>query len=207
MSKAMLKTKVKHLATACEPHGFVLDGPFRLKRIVPHIDQFIEVQPGHDWLDGKFTCNLCWKHTADGVAAEDVYDHVVNVGWLVGKSELWMSHESKDDVEASYGQLKSLLLDTGVSFLDGIRDLRQMIEMYEDAERTSNPIETPTDPRSFFGVDEGWKHYNLAFAYKVLGDQDRAKNHFNIVVEQHSNQPFDWVKERRQKCSEALVST
>lgn len=207
MSKATLKTKVTHLAAACEPLGFVLDGPFRLKRSVPHIDQFIEIQPGHNWLDGKFTCNLCWKHTADGVAANDIYDHVVNVGWLTGHSESWMNHESKDDLEASYNQLKSLLLETAISFLDGIRDLGQMVEMYEDAEKTSDPVDAPTDPRSFFGIDEGWKHYNLAFAYKVLGYQDKAKTHFNIVLEKYSSQPFEWVHARRQKCNEALFST
>lgn len=206
MSSATLITRVNQLAAACEPLGFLLDGPFRLKRSVPHIDQFIEIQPGHDWLDGQYTCNLCWKYTADGIAADDVYDHAVNVGWLTGDSELWMNHESKD-VDKSDGQLESLLLEAGIPFLDRIRDLRRMIEMYEAADKTSDPAGSPTDPRLFFGVDAGWKHYNLAFAYKVLGDSAKAKTHFNIVLEQHSDEPFTWVGERRRKCAEALAST
>jgi tetratricopeptide (TPR) repeat protein len=207
MSKTTLKTTVMRLALTCEPFDFVQDGPFRLKRSVPHIDQCIEIQPGRDWLNGKFTCNLCWKHTADGITADDVYDHVVNVGWLAGKSESWMSHESKDALEVSFGHLKSQLLDAGIPFLDNVRNLREMLNKYEQAEKTITPIVAPTDPRAFFGIDEGWKHYNLGFAYKALGDNDKARDHFDVVLEQHSNQPFDWINDRRQRCSEARAST
>ena len=207
MSKSTLKAKVNQLAATCEPYGFLLDGPFRLKRCLANLDQFIEIQPGHEWLEGKFTCNLCWKHTADGVAADDVYDHVVNLGYLIGSSELWLSHKTKDDLAASYSHVENLLKETCIPFLDRLSDLRRMIEMYEEIEDASTPIEAPTDARSFFGVDEGWMHYNLGFAYKMLGNQDKATAHLSLVIERHSDQPFDWVRNRQQKCKEALVST
>ncbi len=205
MSKATLKTKVKNLANELESAGFVQDGPFRLKRSLEHIDQFVELQPGHEWLEGKFTCNLCWKITAGVQLVEGVYDYCVRIGFLVGETDLWFSHETRDELASSYEQVASILREKGLPYLDSISDLKRMVELYESASTgTSLPPDVPTNPLSYFGMDEGWKHYNLGFAYKVLGISEKANEHFAVVVDQHSREPFDWVQDRRQACEKAL---
>ena len=132
MSIATLKTRITRLAQTLN-HGFALDGAFRLRRKLPYIDQFIEIQPGGGSLDGMFTCNLCWLFTADGTSRDDVYHHVVRLGALTGGTDLWLSHEPKQALEASWEKFTQLLNEFGLPFLDSLTDLRQIVAKYENA--------------------------------------------------------------------------
>ncbi len=207
MSLASLRTRVVHLATDLAGRGFVADGPFRLGRTRPNIHQFVEIQPGHKQLEGYFTCNLCWKLTADGIPTDDVYDQTVRIGNLLGQGDVWLSHRTKAELDCSYQQLKTLLDEHGLPFLDRLGDLGRMIELYEAAlPREPREQSNSTSPLLFFGEDEGWKHYNLGFAYKALGNSEKAREHLLTVIEKLSDAPFAWVEDRRRLCLNALAN-
>jgi hypothetical protein len=196
------------MAKELQTVGFIQNGPFRLKRTGELLNQFIELQPGHQWLEGKFTANLCWKITAGGEPVEGVYDFCVRIGFLFGENDVWFSHDTKEELDVTCEQVMLLIRERGLPFLDSVNDLEQMVEMYEAAVATHlGQAEVPTSPLLFFGRDEGWKHYNLACAYRALGDSEKARTHFSIVLEQHSHQPLDWVQNRKRMCIEALASS
>lgn len=207
MSKAMLKTRVLRFANTFANEGFSLDGSFRLKRKLPNLNQFLEFQPGYRELEGKFTCNLCWKNTADGVESIDVYDHMFELGHLSGNVDCWYSHKTKEELEESCKKVALLLNQYGIPFLNSISDLQTMLEKYECiVESGVAQPSTPTSPLLFFGLDQGWKHYNLGFAYKAIGEVVKAQDHLTTVIEKWSDQPIEWVQQRKKRCVDALAS-
>lgn len=199
-----MKATIRKLFADFSNYGFAPAGRFCIKRNMPHLEQFLEVQPGRGWLKGKHAINLCWKFTTDGAAETAVYDFRVNAGWLGGGAELWLGGGDATEAGPSYEVLQVILLGKGVDFLQEVGDLERMTALYEKAERTAGEIIAPLDARLFFGVDEGWRHYNLAFAYQALGHPEKASVHFHAVIERCSEQPHEWVMLRRDRCTDAL---
>lgn len=208
MSQSTLKKHIVRLAQELGNRRFVLDGAFRLKRSIPFMDQFLEIQPGGRGLEGRFTCNLCWLFTTDGLSREDVYHHFVMLGLLSGGTDLWFRHEPKEDLEESWESFLRILYDYGLPFLDSNNDLSLMVTRYEkELANESGPPCSPASPLLFFGMDEGWRHYNLGFAYRALGNQEQFRHHLHRVISQYSAYPFEWVEKRRQACEAALLES
>ena len=49
-----------------------------------------------------------------------------------------------------------------------------------------------------FGVDEGWRAFNIGHCYIKIGRIAEGKNFLNQVVDKFSSQKYDWVKKRKE---------
>jgi hypothetical protein len=203
MSKAALKTRVKRLAEALKPTGFVQDGPLLLKRASPFLIQFIEFQSGHGGLRGKFTCNVAWTFALDDQPTNDHFDYSIRIGHFIGNRDIWFSFENSEELERAIESLRCVLTNEVMPFLDSVFDLRRMVDMYEAVSPSNEIPHNPKSPLFYFGMDSGWRNYNLGFTCKVLGDSEKARNHLQVVIEQ-PNEPFEWVQLRKSRCLNAL---
>ena len=199
MSTATLKTKVRQLAADLSQYGFEHLGPYLIKRPRPNLDQFIELQPGHRSLEGKFTCNLAWKLTYPEIPSpESAFHYSERMG-------SWLPHEPREAMEESYRQLLRAVEVYALPFLNSCDSVEKIVAKYEDAIAHPSDMLPPADsPVFFLGRDEGWKHCCLGVAYKHLGCVQKACHHLKLVIDQHSNYPYDWVAKRKQACERVL---
>lgn len=119
-------------------------------------------------------------------------------------SEYWIN-VGKEDSDTVVTTVERQIRDYGLPFLDRYQDIRVMLDAYEAAAVEPGPITTPLDPRQFFGIDGGWKNFQLAFAYKTLGNRDKARQHFEKVISRYSSAPIRHVQDRKQRCQAALL--
>jgi hypothetical protein len=197
----MLKTKVRRLAEDLSRHGFEHSGAYLIKRSRPNLDQLLELQPGHNSLVGKFTCNLAWRFRYPEMPGNDNAFHYFN------RITDWLSHEPKEALEGSYERLTRAIEVYALPLLDSLDSVERILGKYEDA--VANPSEmlpSADSPLLFFGRDEGWKHCHLGFTYKHLGNIEKAQYHLKLIVEHHSNYPYNWVAERKHGCEKALAA-
>src|SRR3954451_7093065 len=97
-----LKGKVLKLADDLHSCGFERFDSYTIKRERTNIEQFIQLQPGHRSLEGKFTINLAWRFTMDGVPAEGAIHHSLRIGSVLGEGDVWFPHHPEDALEDSY---------------------------------------------------------------------------------------------------------
>lgn len=205
MSTATLKAKVKQLARDFASFGFVHVGPYRIKRSLVGLDQFIEFQPGHRVRENHFTCNLSWGLTIGDAPQKSGHDHSIRIGELLD-GDVWLLHEPKEKLEESYLRMNQWLANYGLPFLDSIGSVEKLVAQCEEAMITESNVTTKSpSPLYFLGEDQGWRHFNLGLAYKHLGKIEKAKNQLKLVIEQHSAEPYGFVFQRKQASERALA--
>jgi hypothetical protein len=199
MSNGALQSIVQRLSNEMSVQGFEHVGPYLLRRARNKLDQFIELQPGDRWLDGKFTCNIAWRFIFAGLPASNALHYRQRL------SETWLPYKPDEEIENSYALLRRWIDAYSLPFLDSLDSVETLIKKYEEAVATNSDDIVPAadNPLLFFGRG-GWKHCLLGFAYKEFGNVEKAKYHLNLVVEQHSSEPYDWVQQRKAASQAAL---
>jgi hypothetical protein len=61
-------------------------------------------------------------------------------------------------------------------------------------------------PETLFGVDKGWRAFNIGYCYLWIGRKDSAIEFLREVVDKYSQRPFDWVQNRKNTVLEALAN-
>jgi len=200
MSVSTLKTKVRNLADDLSQQGFEHFAPYLVRRSRPNLAQFIELQPGHRSVEGKFTCNMAWKFTDPEIPGDNTFHHAISL-------ERWFPHEPREALEESYAQLLRMSETYVLPFLDSVDSLEKLVAQYEGAlASASDSVPAADSPLFFFGQDAGWKHCRLGFAYKNLAQLEKAREHLELVVKQHSHYPYDWVAKRKEACEKAIAA-
>jgi hypothetical protein len=203
VSVSILKSKVQRLGEDLAQHGFEYFDRHTIRRSRPNLDQFIQLQPGHRSLEGKFTANLGWKFTMPGVPGETWVHNTIRIGHVLD-GELWLAHEPKESLEESYARLLRVIELYALPFLNSIDSIEKMVSQYETAvANASDSAPSASSPLLLFGRG-GWKECLLGFCYKELGTVEKAKHHLRAVIEQHSNEPYDFVAKRKEACEQAL---
>lgn len=188
MSDAKLKTRIKRFfKEEMEPKGYILKKARMPERFLAGLRQGIEFQPGTGHLGGQYTLNVFWSfmHSLDeGIAMHGNR----RIGELCGEKDTWYSRE-ESKLESDFEIVKEKLTTLVLPYLDKYSSIEKII-----ADASSGDLE----PSKTFGISPGWRHFNQGYCYAFLGDRINALDHYQQVIEKYSDEPYEWVKKRKQ---------
>lgn len=187
VSDAKLKTKIKKFFKAhLEDKGFLLTKARLPERRLAGIRQGIEFQPGSGHLDRKFTLNVYWSYLRphdNGIAMHACK----RIGHLVGGQDTWFSRED-DLLDNDFQIVEKLIVDTVFPYFERYSTIERILAAHQRGELSDQDA---------FGLDAGWRLFNQGYCHAFLGDKAKAIKYYSQVVEQHSDHPYEWVKERK----------
>jgi hypothetical protein len=193
MSDSTLKTRIRDLLKEhLIAHGFALKKPRIVERQVDHLRQGIEFQPGTGHLDGKYTVNVYWSYTLSPIQDDYSMHASKRIGFFNAQQDIWFVREDAGHFE----QVKEVVLGRVLPYLESYNTINKIIIAVDQGLLRLEDA---------FPVDAGWREFYLGHCYLKLDDLDKAKNHFEAVIYQHSHYPQTWVAERKSICESALA--
>ena len=196
MSIAKLKTRIKNLVKkSLFVLGFKLIKPRILEREIGGLKQGVEFQPGTGHLDGQYTLNVYWRFNyipKDYIS----FDANRRIGELMSKKDTWFSH-GEDKLETDFAEVTRIFDEIIIPYFEEYSSLEKLVDNYSTGKISKQHA---------FGLDHGWQCFNAGFTYAALNNKDKAIKELNELINKHSIEDYDWVKERKilaqQKLSE-----
>jgi tetratricopeptide (TPR) repeat protein len=187
MSNAKLKTQIKRLVKEqLSQEGFSLSRLRIPERTTAELRQGIEFQPGTGHLSGQYTLNVYWSFRF--FENDGAMDGCRRIGDLLGCGDTWFSRED-DKLDSEFVKVTQLIMDHAVPYLNAHNTIQKIIAAHENEDLSTAEA---------FGEDVGWQQFNLGFCYDHLGQNEEALAHLSRVIEEHSDEDYEWVQERKQ---------
>jgi hypothetical protein len=196
VSRKLLERKIAELGQGLLTRsGFHQKGPLNFERELSGLVQGIEFLPGSGNRRGLFTVNLYWRFTHSPIANEDAMDFWQRLGVFLGGADEWYG-TSREQLDEVMPRLGTVFLDRVLPFFDRFQSVQDVLSAYEAGDVAESML---------FGVDAGWREYNIGFTYLMAGRLEKAAEHLRIVLDRYSTAPTDWVQERRRVVETTLL--
>jgi len=173
------------------PLGFELASPFAFERRLEGLSQGFGFVKGVGGLAGKFTANVYWRYTVSPSPLDGVMDYCQRIGVLNSGRDEWFQIEDAQSWR-TFGDMFKSLVDPVFS---KYKSIGSIVDDFEKGVLA---------PELAFGVDAGWRAFNLGYCYLWLGNKPVALRFLREVLDQHSFQPFDWVQNRKKTVLDSL---
>lgn len=194
-NRALLERIAECGRTVLANGGFRQVGDLVFEKELPGLVQGIEFLRGTGSRKGSFTVNLYWRFTHNPRVKEDAMDFWQRLGVFLSGVDEWY-RSSADRLEETFAWLSGVFAERVLPFFARFQSIESILKTYESGE---------VDEALLFGIDAGWREYNLGYAYLFVGDEVKAAQHLRRVVEAFSATQHDWVQERRQTVEKALA--
>jgi hypothetical protein len=143
--------------------------------------------------EGMFTVDIYWRFTnSHRRVPASAMDCVRRIGELSSGSDEWYPI----DDEQSYTRIAEVFAQAAEPFLKSHESIEAILKDYEEGRYP---------PKMLFGPDIGWMHFNIGFCYLSVGNKEKAADHLREVVDKLSDDPYDWVQERKALAAEGLA--
>lgn len=197
MSSAIRKAVAQTAAPILEASGFEQVSTYCVERPLEHLAQGIEFQPGTGVKKGQFTVNLYWRYTNSPIVKEEAMHFSERLGRFLGGGDEWYDGSSVKAARSSAELACKVIEDRVLTFFDRFRDVREIIEAFEQGE---------LEPHVLFGPDRGWQAYHRGYCYLSLGQLDKARESLFQVVRDFSDPDLGWIRDRRLAAQTTLDS-
>ncbi|MDP1663310.1 MAG: hypothetical protein Q8L55_15465 [Phycisphaerales bacterium] len=189
-----LKEQVARLiAPTFSEHGFAQVTPLVFERPLQGLCHGVEFVNGTGGRKGRFTVNFYLRYTNSPRIDTSAMDCCFRINALSSCADPWCPI----DCEADYAWVLRVFLGPAAEFFQSHASIHAVLESaskgtYSDAQ--------------LFGNDPGWRCFHMGFCHLTVGHKENAAMHLRAVVEQHSDQSYEWVKERARLAADALTS-
>jgi hypothetical protein len=142
--------------------------------------------------EGMFTVDIYWRYNLTRSNAEWAMDCHRRIGEFSSGTDEWYPIED----EQSYVRIAEVFAQAAEPFLKAHESIEAILKDYEEGRYP---------PKMLFGPDVGWMHFNIGFCYLSVGNKAKAAEHLREVVDKLSDDPYDWVQERKAVAVEGLA--
>jgi tetratricopeptide (TPR) repeat protein len=194
MKNTKLASKIKRtFKTLLEPIGFTPSGSRIYVRNLNGLRQGVEFQPGRGHLDGQFTVNVFWSYTHQ-LDDKVSMDATKRIGQIAGLGDKWFS-SADGELDASFSAIENLIMVYALPYLARYDEIHKILDAYQLGAISEHEA---------FGDDAGWRNFNLGYCFYTIGNYGEAMRHYQLVISNHSNDPYDWVKDRAHAANEQI---
>lgn len=191
MSVAKLKKSIKKFGDVhLVPKGYSQRTPYIFEKSLEGFSQGLGFVNGTGGYKGFFTVDVYWRYTHSPINSEGAMDYYQRIGELCSGRDLWY----KISEEESFKKILKIFEGKIEALFDKYKNIKTIISDYESKK---------IDSRIFFGIDEGWRAYNIGYCYLMLNEIEKAKKYLEQVVNEFSIDNYHWVIERK----DAVIST
>lgn len=185
MSVTKLKKSIRKFGEVhLIPKGYSQITSYTFERSLEGFAQGLGFVNGTGGYKGLFTVDVYWRYTHSPISSEDAMDFCQRIGELNSGRDEWYRISEED----SYKKIFKIVEGRIEALFSKYNNIKTIILDYESKK---------IDPRIFFGIDEGWRAYNIGYCYLFLKEVEKAKKHLEQVVNKFSVDNYDWVIERK----------
>lgn len=170
--------------------GFQQVTPWAFERACSGLVQGVGFVPGSGGLDGTFTVDVYLRYTTSRRTVRAMDCHCRIGEFMSGRDE-WFAVAD----EQSYAKIAEVLQTSVEPFFLSLSSVEAVLRALEQGRYSD---------RKLFGLDPGWRLFNMGFCYLWAGNAQKAMQYLTDVVEKHSAAKHAWVAERQAIATEGL---
>jgi hypothetical protein len=184
MVSNLLVSRTKRFAETLELRGFRQVNSLSFERPLDGFSQGVAFAKGTGSLAGKFTLDIYWRYTHSSYPSEGMMDYCQRIGIFDSGRDEWFQISD----ERGWAKVGELFVEHVEPFFQRHSSIRNIIESYE---------KQLISPAVLFGIDKGWQAFNIGHCYSWIGRNGAAVKYLREIVDQYSQQPFDWIQKRK----------